>query len=66
MDSGSVTQLNQRERRLVEPDRKVTVMQITTHYNSGMQKSTSLNTQRVKPSGLATAAEGLENKSNKY
>ena len=27
--------------RLVKADRKVTVMQITTHYNSGIQKSIS-------------------------
>ena len=27
-----------REVRLVKADRKVTVTQITTHYNSGMQK----------------------------
>ena len=32
--------------RLVEADRKVTVTQITTDYNSGMQKSISENLTR--------------------
>ena len=37
-----VNERGQRRRaRLVEADRKVTVIQITTHYNSGMQKSIS-------------------------
>ena len=33
-----------RRARLVEAERMVTVMQITTHYNSGMQKSISEHT----------------------
>ena len=32
--------------RLAKADRKVTVTQITTHYNSGMQKSISEHTMR--------------------
>ena len=32
--------------RLVETDRKVTVTQITTHYNNSMQKSFSEHTPR--------------------
>ena len=43
-----VNERGQRRRaRLVEADRKVTVTQITTRYNSGMQKSIS---ERVKTS----------------
>ncbi len=34
--------------RLVRDDRKVTVTQITTRYNQGLQ-NTSLNTQHVEP-----------------
>ena len=45
-----------RRARLVEADRKVTEMQITTHYNSGMQKSISENLSNPL-SGLATATE---------
>ncbi len=44
--------------RLVRDDRKVTVTQITTRYNQGMQNIPSLNTQHVEPwSRWATAAE---------
>ena len=40
-----VNERGQRRRaRLVKADRKVTVTQITTHYNSGMQKSISEHT----------------------
>ena len=35
---------NIKKPRLVEADRKVTVTQITMHYNSGMQKSISEHT----------------------
>ena len=35
-----------RRARLVQADRKVTVTQITTHYNSGMQKSIPEHTTR--------------------
>ena len=60
----AVNESGQRRRaRLVEADKKVTVWQITTRYNSGMQKSISEHT-----SGEATAAEdfiSLKNKSNK-
>ena len=39
-----VNERGQRRRaRLVEADRKVTVTQITTHYNGDMQKSISEN-----------------------
>ena len=41
----NVTERGQRRRaRLVEADRKVTGIQITMHYNSGMQKSISDHT----------------------
>ena len=40
-----------------QADRKVTVAQITTHYNSGMQKSTSEHTTHKPLSGYATAPE---------
>ena len=40
-----VNERGQRRRaRLVKADRKVTVTQISTHYNSGMQKSISEHT----------------------
>ena len=49
-----------RRGRLVEADRKMTVRQITMHYNSGTQKSISEHTECIKPlSGQATAAEDL-------
>ena len=38
-----------RKARLIKADRKVTVMQITTHCNSGMQKSISEHTKHIKP-----------------
>ena len=42
-----VNERGQRRRaRLVKADRKVTVTQITTHYNSGMQKSISEHKMR--------------------
>ena len=56
-----VNERGQRRRaRLVKADRKV--KQITTHYNSGMQKSISEHTTHVKPlSGGVAAAEDPKN-----
>ena len=54
-----VNERGQRRRaRLVKADRKVTVTQITTHYNSGMQKSISEYTtcQSAKWIGLKSPA----------
>ena len=45
-----------RRARLVEADRKVTVMQITMNYNSGMQKSI---TEHTTYQSQATATEDL-------
>ena len=65
-----VNERGQRRRaRLVEADRKVTVMQITMHYNSGMQKSNSEHTmcQTSKWIGYSSRRPiSLKNKSNKY
>ena len=49
-----------RRARLVKADRKVTVTHITTHYNSGMQKSISEHTMcqtAYTPYTPSTAAE---------
>ena len=54
-----VNERGQRRRaRLVEADRKVTVTQITTHYNSGMQKSISEHTLQVLKTRLSLS-EGI-------
>ena len=54
-----------RKARLVEADRKVTVMQITTHYNSGMQKCISEHTtcQTSKWLGYSSSKQSNRNKS---
>ena len=48
---------------MVKADRKVTVMQITTHYNSGMQKSISEHTMK---SVDRLQQQKTKKKSNKY
>ena len=59
-----VNERGQRRRaRLVKADRKVTVMQITTHYNSGMQKSISEHTtQTSKWIGYSQPIRGNQSK----
>ena len=50
-----VDERGQRRRaRLFEADRKVTVMQITTHYNSAMSKSISEHNTRQTSKALAS------------
>ena len=65
-----VNERGQRRRaRLVKADRKVTVTQITTHYNSGMQKSISEPTtgQTSKWTGYSSRRpSSLKNNLNKY
>ena len=51
---------------LVEADRKVTVTQITTHYNSGMQKSISEHTVRQTSKWIGYSCRSLIKISNKY
>ena len=50
--------------RLVEADRKVAVMQISTHYNSGMQKSIPEHTTHQTSKWIGYSSRRL-NKSNK-
>ena len=60
-----VNKRGQRRRaRLVEADRKVT--QITTHYNSGMQKSMSGHPMRQISKWIAAEDVSRKNKCNKY
>ena len=60
-----VSERRQRRRaRLVKAGRKVTVMQITTHHNSGMQKSISERTMRQTSKWIGYSSRRL--KCNKY
>ena len=65
-----VNERGQRRRaRQVAADRKVTVTQITMHYNSGMQKSTSEHTMCQTSNWIGYSGRrpiSLKNKSNKY
>ena len=57
-----------RRASLVKADRKVTVTQITTHYNSGMQKSISEHTTGQTSTGIGYSSRrpiSLKNKFNK-
>ena len=64
-----VNKRGQRRARLIEVDRKVTVMQITTHYNSGMQKSISEHTTHKTSKWTGNCSRRpvrWKNRSNKY
>ena len=55
-----VNERGQRSRtRLFEADRKVTVPQITTHYNNGMQKSISEHTTLQTSKGIGYRSRRL-------
>ena len=61
-----VNERGQRKRaRLVEADRKVTVTQIPTHYNSGMQKSISEHTTRQTFKWIGYSSRRLNKSKNK-
>ena len=51
--------VQKRRARLIEADRNVTITQITTHYNSGMQKSISEHTKRLTSKWISYSSRRL-------